>query len=50
VKSHPNLEADTVRIAQEEGFVFEDTLQLLLSNVARGGYKSEPVFVFSKRV
>lgn len=50
VKSHPNLEVDTVRIAQDEGFVLRETLQLLLSNVARGGYKSEPVFVFSKSV
>jgi hypothetical protein len=48
VKSHPSLEADTVRIAKEEGFVFEETLRLSLSNVFRGGYKYEPVFVFRK--
>jgi hypothetical protein len=50
VKSHPNLEADTVRIAQEEGFVHEETLKLALSNVSRGGHKYEPVFVFRKAV
>ncbi len=48
VRSHPNLEVDTVRIAEEEGFVLEETLRLLLSNVSKGGYKSEPVFVFRK--
>lgn len=48
VKSHPNLEADTVRIAEEEGFVLHETLRLALSNVSRGGYKFEPVFVFRR--
>ena len=49
VKSHPELEFDTVKIAQEEGFKLVDTLQLSLSSISKGGYKYEPVFVFIKK-
>ena len=42
------IEKETVRIAQELGFVQEDTLQLTLSSVMGAGYKYEPVFVFRK--
>lgn len=48
VKSHLTLEDDTVRIALEEGFVLVETLKLSLSNVSKGGFKFEPVFVFRK--
>lgn len=48
VKSHKTLEQDTVRIAQEEGFTLRETLQLALSNITKGGFKYEPVFVFQK--
>lgn len=46
VKNHPMLENDTLRIASEEGFFLEKTYRMLLSNISKGGYKSEPVFVF----
>lgn len=49
VKSHPSLESDTVRIAEEEGFVLSDTLRLALSSIRNGGFKYEPVFVFQRR-
>tara|TARA_B100001778_G_scaffold312073_1_gene295483 strand:+ start:1 stop:768 length:768 start_codon:yes stop_codon:yes gene_type:complete len=42
------IEKETVRIAQELGFVQEDTLQLTLSSVMGAGYKYEPIFVFRK--
>lgn len=48
VKSHPMLEWDTVRIAEDEGFVLQEVLKLSLSNVSKGGYKFEPLFVFRK--
>lgn len=48
VKSHPHLESDTVRIALEEGFVLDEVLRLSLSNVSKGGFKFEPMFVFRK--
>ena len=48
VKSHKTLELDTVRIAQEEGFVLHDTLKLRLSSLTKGGFKYEPIFVFTK--
>ena len=47
VKSHKNLENDTIRMAQEEGFVLIETLQLALSSISKGGFKYEPVFVFN---
>jgi hypothetical protein len=46
VITHKTLEADTVRIAQEEGFELKETLQLKLSSITKGGYKFEPIFVF----
>lgn len=49
VLSHKTLEDDTKRIAYEEGFVLEETLQLKLSTISyKGGHKHEPVFVFKK--
>ena len=45
---HPTLEADTVRIALETGFTEKETLRLVLSAVSKGGFKYEPVFVFTK--
>jgi hypothetical protein len=47
-RAHPTLEADTVRIATEEGFVLTETLRLSLSAVTKGGFKYEPTFVFVK--
>ena len=46
VITHKTLEADTVRIAQEEGFGLKETLQLKLSSITKGGFKFEPIFVF----
>lgn len=53
VKQHPNLEADVVRICEEEGFILTETLQYELSRRPGPGSKDkrpyEPVFVFRKR-
>jgi len=46
VKYHKTLEEDTVRIAEEEGFVLHETLKLRLSSLTKGGFKYEPIFVF----
>ena len=46
VKSHNNLEADTLKIAKEEGFELTAVYQLTLSNISKGGFKYEPIFVF----
>ena len=49
VKSHKTLEADTMSIAQEEGFTLKSILHLSLSSINNGGFKYEPMFVFTKR-
>ena len=49
VKSHQTLESDTVKICLEQGLAHVETLRLLLSSITKGGYKSEPVFVFRKQ-
>ena len=49
VKSHQTLESDTIKICLEEGLAHVETLGLLLSSITKGGYKSEPVFVFRKQ-
>jgi hypothetical protein len=49
VKSHQTLENDTIKICLEEGLGHVETLKLLLSSISKGGYKSEPVFVFRKQ-
>lgn len=49
VISHKNLESDTLRISEEEGFKLKETLQLKLSTISyKGGHKYEPIFVFNK--
>jgi hypothetical protein len=48
VKSHMTLEDDTVKIAKLQGFIHVKTLQLTLSSITKGGFKYEPVFVFTK--
>lgn len=48
VKTHKTLEEDTVRIAQEEGFSHMTTIRMQLSSITKGGFKSEPLFVFSR--
>ena len=48
VKSHPSLVVDTITIAQEEGFIFTETLRLALSSISSGGHKYEPVLIFQK--
>jgi hypothetical protein len=47
-KTHKTLEIDTIKIAQEEGFVLTTTLQLALSSINRGGHKYEPIFIFRR--
>jgi len=46
---HDFLESETIRIANEEGFILEDTYRLILSSVAGKGVKYEPVFIFKKK-
>jgi len=48
VKNHPTLEEDTIELATLQGFVYVRTLALTLSNISKGGFKYEPVFVFVK--
>lgn len=48
VKSYPNLEEDTVRMAKQVGFVHSDTYYLALSNLNASGFKHEPIFIFQK--
>jgi hypothetical protein len=49
VSSFNNLEEATVTIAEQEGFVHEDTYRLSLSKIRGNGFKYEPIFVFRKR-
>lgn len=48
VPTAKTLEGDALRIAQECGFVHEDTLHLILSSIAGKGIKTEPIFVLAK--
>lgn len=48
-KNAPNLERDTVEIAEQCGLELEETLRLVLSSIAGKGIKTEPVFVFKKK-
>lgn len=49
VKSFPDLEKETIKIAKKVGFKHEDTLYYLLSSLSKGNkYKKEPVFIFLK--
>lgn len=50
VSSFPDLEAETVKKAQEIGFNLVDTKYMLLSSIAGKGRKKEPVFIFQKVV
>jgi hypothetical protein len=50
VATHKTLEEDTLKIAQDEGFSLNETLQLKLSTISyKGGHKHEPIFVFVKK-
>lgn len=47
VRSYPNIEEDTVKVATENGFVLCDTMKYLLSTMSKKQlYKFEPVFIF----
>ena len=46
---HRNIESETIKVAQDEGFELVDTIKLALSSVAGKGIKFEPIFVFSKK-
>ena len=52
VKTYKNLEADTVKVANEVGFKLQRTLNYSLSNVnmtnKNDKFKYEPIFVFQK--
>jgi hypothetical protein len=48
VDSYPELEKDFVTLAVEQGWRLVRTLRYSMSNIAGGGYKYEPVFVFKK--
>ena len=45
---HKFIEDGTIRVAEEIGFIHENTLQLTLSSIMGSGYKYEPIFVFKK--
>jgi len=49
VITHKTLENDTIKIAEEEGFVLLKTLKMQLSNITKGGFKYEPIFVFKRK-
>jgi hypothetical protein len=49
VKTHKTLENDTVEIAKQEGFELKEVLKLTLSNITKGGFKYEPIFVFQAK-
>lgn len=48
VSSFKDLEQETIRKAQEIGFVLEDTKYMVLSSVSGNGKKFEPIFIFKK--
>lgn len=48
-KQHHSIVDDVERVAADEGFVQHGTLLMELSNVRRGGLKTEPVLVFRLR-
>lgn len=48
-RQHPTLVEDVERVAGEEGFGQHAGLQLAMSNIQRGGLKTEPVLVFRLR-
>jgi hypothetical protein len=52
VQPYPNLEADTVRTAEEVGFTLVATWELGLSALPMAGkrYKTEPIFIFEKEM
>ena len=49
VKTYPDLEKDTVSLAQEAGFTLTKTYKMALSSLMKGGFKYEPIFVFQKQ-
>ena len=50
VKTFTDLEERTIQKAKETGFKLENTLNLSLSSINKGGFKFEPVFVFKKEL
>ena len=50
VKSFPNLEDETIRVAKEVGFFLADTWKLSLSSMPSDDskFKYEPIFIFQK--
>ena len=46
---HKDIESETIRVAEEEGFVLEKTIKLALSSIAGKGIKYEPIFIFNKK-
>lgn len=47
VKSFKTLESETIRVAEEVGFVHTDTWKYTLSAM-KSGFKYEPIFIFKK--
>ncbi len=48
VKTGKNMEEDFKKLVSDFNLTFEKKLDMLLSNIAKGGYKSEPVFIYKK--
>jgi hypothetical protein len=42
------IESETIRVAQDIGFIHQTTLYLVLSSISGAGKKLEPIFVFMK--
>jgi len=48
VRTYPQLEVDTVSVAQSLGFRWVDTYRLALSSINKQGFKYEPIFLLQK--
>ena len=48
VKTGKNMEEAFKKLVSDFNLTFEKKLDMLLSNIAKGGYKSEPVFIYKK--
>jgi hypothetical protein len=49
VKSYPNLVGDIKCVCNEVGLTLVDEWKLRLGNIAKGGYKTEPILFFVEK-
>jgi len=50
VRTYKDLEDDTIRLCEENGFKFIKTYKMTLSSLMSNGFKYEPIFVFKKLI